>query len=98
MEAGTGSSSGGSTDASADAPVDAAGPFACGSVMCMAPGQYCSVQTTGFGSNTNYQCMQAPFNCSSGATCACVQPFDAGTPGCTCATNNNGDVTVTCHY
>jgi hypothetical protein len=65
----------------------------------MAPGQYCSINTTGFGSNTNYECMQTPFNCTSGATCACVQPFqpfDAAS-GCTCA-ESSGHVTLTCPY
>ena len=90
------SSSGGSTDAGADAPVEAGGPFACGSVMCNAPMQYCSVNKTNFGSNTNYQCMQTPFNCDAGPTCGCVtpfQPFEGGS-GCTCA-DNSGAVTLT---
>jgi hypothetical protein len=100
MDASSGdSSSGGSADAGADAPVEASGPFACGSVMCNPPMQYCSVNKTNFGSNTSYQCEMTPFSCASGPTCGCVQPFqpfDSGT-GCTC-TDNNGAVTLTCPY
>jgi hypothetical protein len=61
--------------------------------------QYCSINKTNFGSNTSYQCQMTPFNCSSGPTCGCVQPFqpfDSGA-GCTC-TDNNGAVTLTCPY
>jgi hypothetical protein len=91
---------GGSVDAGADAPAEASGPFACGSVMCNPPMQYCSVNKTNFGSNTSYSCAMTPFGCSSsGPTCACVQPFqpfDSGS-NCTC-TDDNGAVTLTCPY
>lgn len=91
------SSSGGSTDAGSgsDASMQSAS-FACGSVMCMAPGQYCSVTMTQFGSNTSYTCSQTPFACSSGPNCGCVDTFDGGT-GCTCS-NTGGHVTLTCPY
>lgn len=96
---------GGSTGNVADAGNDAtaSGPFACGGVMCTPPNQYCSVTRNGgglfdAGGNTSSQCMTAPFNCSSGATCACVQPpFEGGMPGCSCE-DNGGAVTITCLY
>lgn len=91
---GSGSSSGGGSDASMG------GSFSCGtggtSSMCMAPGQYCSITMTG-GNNTEANCQPVPFSCTSGATCACVQQFDGGLPGCSCA-DDGGKVTVTCRY
>jgi hypothetical protein len=93
------SSSDASADAGAEASAEAGGPFACGSVMCDPPMQYCSVNKTNFGSNTSYTCGMTPFGCDAGPTCACVQPFqpfDSGS-GCTC-TENNGAVTLTCPY
>jgi hypothetical protein len=94
-------SSGESTDAGEDASLGAdastadGGSFACGSVTCSWPGQYCSLTKTG--SDTSANCMQAPFSCTSGATCGCVSPFEAGTNGCSCA-DNGGAVTLTCNY
>ncbi len=102
MDASTGddaSSGDASADAGADAPAEASGPFACGSVMCDPPGQYCSINKTNFGSNTSYTCGMTPFGCDAGPTCACVQPFQPfdGGSNCTC-TENNGAVTLTCPY
>jgi hypothetical protein len=100
MDASTGdSSSDGGADAGADAPAEASGPFACGSVMCNPPMQYCSINRTNFGSNTSYSCGMTPFACTSGPTCGCVQPFQPfdGGSNCTC-TDNNGAVTLTCPY
>lgn len=98
-----GSSSGGTivdAGASSDASTSSAS-FACGSVMCMAPGQYCSVSMTPFGNNTSYTCSSTPFSCpSSGPTCGCVQqpnPFDAAGSGCSCSANGS-HVTLTCPY
>jgi hypothetical protein len=94
------SDAGTDADAGAEASAEAGGPFACGSVMCIPPMQYCSVNKTNFGSNTSYQCMSTPFNCDAGPTCGCVtpfQPFEGGAAGCTCA-DNSGAVTLTCPY
>ncbi|HTQ42144.1 MAG TPA: hypothetical protein VMI75_05245 [Polyangiaceae bacterium] len=98
IDASTGDSS---SDGSADAGVEAeaGGPFACGSVMCDPPGQYCSINKTNFGNNTSYTCGMTPYGCDAGPTCACVQPFQPfdGGSNCTC-TENNGAVTLTCPY
>ncbi len=64
--------------------------------MCNSATQYCSVTMNGL-SNTNATCQDVPFGCTSGATCGCVQQFDGGLPGCSCA-DNGGRVTVTCRY
>lgn len=87
---GSGSSSGGGADASTG------GSFSCGGVMCNSATQYCSVTMNG-PSNTNANCQDVPFGCTSGATCGCVQQFDGGLFGCSCA-DNGGRVTVTCRY
>lgn len=102
-DAGSGSSSSGGDTVDSGAGSDAStasSSFPCGGVMCTGAGQYCSVQMTSFGSNTTYNCMQAPFGCSSSVTCGCVMPmnpFDAGN-GCSCATDGSGHVTLTCPY
>ena len=94
---------GASSDATADGSLDAGdadtgpgdaggdgGAFACGSMSCIAPQQYCSITVTGG------ICMPVPFGCPSALpTCACVEGLDGGFPACTCQ-DGQGQVTLTC--